>query len=181
MTKRTVIAGCILVLGAASGRLAMASHDPKFAKLPKEIQNIHCMDGDWHGPGKLDAGEVKAEVKVSISCHATSDGYGVSCQAKFAGMPGGDGAETDLFGYDPGQNKYHWFAVTSMGDTHDHVADVTKGNTIDWLYRGQQDGKPFEERVKFAFSEDGKRLEFRSDSTLGGAPAGTLSGTLTKK
>jgi len=181
MNKQNVIAGCILALGAASAGGAAASHDPKLAKLPKEIQNIHCLDGEWRGPGKLDAGEMKADVKVSLSCHPASDGYGVSCNARFAGMPGGDATETDLFGYDAGQNKYHWFSVTSMGDTHDHVADVNKGNTVEWVYRGQQEGKPFEERVKMVFGEDGKHLDFRSESTLGGAPAGTLSGSLAKK
>jgi hypothetical protein len=181
MTKLPMSLGLMGVVLASGAGLASAGQGAGLAKLPKEVQPMHCMVGEWRGTGTLEMGDTKGSVTVSMSCRATSSGYGVACDSRFKGMPGGDQTETDLFGFDPGQNKYHWFAVTSMGETHDHVADAPAANTLQWVYRGQQDGKALVEAIEMTMSEDGKRIDLHNDGTLDGARAWQLIGSVSKK
>ena len=56
--------------------------------------------------------------------------FGVGCTLTLKGIPGvAVYSESDMFGFDPGANKYHWYAVTNAGETHDHIADVPTANT----------------------------------------------------
>ena len=181
MLKRYVTWVAAAGILASSTELATASSDPKLANLPKEIQSMHCLVGTWRGSVKFRAGDIDADVKLNLSCQATSSNYGVKCEARFRGLPGGgERHETDLFGYDASRKQYHWFAVSDMGETHDHVAEIPSSPTIEWIYRGLQDGKPLEERIRMTFSEDGKQLQIQNDGTVGGAPAWTFAGTATK-
>src|SRR5678810_637065 len=99
---------------------AKGNADPK---LPKETQPMYCLVGQWksqNGIAVLDG--KKHKVDFTVSCAPTSGGMALLCTDKFDIEGIGHLEETDLFGYDPGQGRYHWFAVTQQGETHDHVA-----------------------------------------------------------
>jgi hypothetical protein len=174
-----------LGLGGLGGLLLAASAFAKDApdpKLPKEIKDMYCLVGQWQGDFQYEMGGAKGTAKATIGCTPTSSGYGLACKAHFSGLPGGSSAEeTDLFGFDPGARKYHWFSVTSMGETHDHVAELPTGPTIHWLYRGTSEGKPMEESISMTFSADEKRIDFTNDGTVGGQKAWSMKGPLLKK
>jgi hypothetical protein len=171
--------GGLGALMLAASALAKDAPDPK---LPKEIKDMYCLVGQWQGDFQYDIGGTQGITKASIGCTPTSSGYGLSCKAHFSGLPGGSTAdETDLFGFDPGARKYHWFSVTSMGEAHDHVAEPPTGSTIHWLYRGTAEGKPMEEAISMTFSADEKRIDFTNDGTVGGQKAWSLKGPMLKK
>jgi hypothetical protein len=171
----TTVSALLLASSAFAGR----APDPK---LPKEIKDMYCLVGQWRGDFQYEMGGAKGTAKASLDCSPTSSGYGLECKAHFSGLPGGASAdETDLFGFDPGARKYHWFSVTSMGETHDHVADIPSGPTIRWLYRGATEGKSMEEAITMTFSADEKRIDFRNDGTVGGQKAWSMSGPMLKK
>src|SRR5205085_774838 len=69
--------------------------------------------------------------------------------------------------------KYHWFAVTNAGETHDHLSEP-KGDTVDSIYNGLQDGKPLKEVIKMIFSDGAKALEVRSETFIDGKSASVL-------
>jgi hypothetical protein len=140
-----------------------------------------CLVGEWKGTGQLVMGDTKAELKLEMSCRWQSGGYGVACQSRFTGPPAiGTLEETDLFGFDPGTKKYHWYAVTSMGEVHDHVAEIPRSHAIDWLYTGSSDGKPTKETIRMEFSNDSKQLSFRSESFLNGTATAAFTGMVKK-
>src|SRR4051812_48783620 len=88
---------------------ALAAADP----LPKQVTDMECLIGTWKGSGTMTMGKDKAKVDVTWTCKRTSAQFGVLCSARFTGIPGlAAYEETDLFGYEPGSNTYHWFAVT---------------------------------------------------------------------
>ena len=63
------------------------------------------------------------------------------CSLEMTGAPGmGTYAETDLFGYEPNSDTFHWYSVTNAGETHDHVAKAGDGSKIQWVYTGSQEG-----------------------------------------
>jgi hypothetical protein len=170
--------GAVALALAAVGT-ARAGNPPP----PKETQGMSCLVGTWKGMGSMTMGKDKVDgVKLTWTCRPTSGQWGVACNAAFVGIPGMDKyEETDLFGYDPGSSKYHWFAVTNAGDTHDHVAGPAKGDTLEFVYNGVQEGKPFKEVIQMTFKgKNESMLDFRSESFLDGKSTSVLTGSAHK-
>jgi hypothetical protein len=181
-TKTTGILGAAVV-GAMvlGGGLALANKGSTNPSAPAEVQNMGCLVGEWKGTGQITMGDTKADLKLAISCKWQSGGYGVACQARFAGPPPiGTLEESDLFGFDAGARKYHWYAVTSTGEVHDHVADVVPGNVINWVYTGTQEQKPVKETIRMELGTDSKSMSFRTDVFVGGVAQVSFTGALKK-
>ncbi len=182
MKTTKMILGAAVATAVLGGGLALAGKSSGGAPgVPAEVSNMGCLVGEWKGTGQLVMGDSKADLKLSISCKWQSGGYGVACQARFAGPPAiGTLEETDLFGFDPGTRKYHWFAVTNTGETHDHVAEIPSGETIDWVFNGKQQDKPVKETIRMTFSKDSKQLDFKTESQVAGVTNAVFTGTLKK-
>lgn len=178
--KTVKIVMAIGALCGLSGAVWAKTHavDPK---LPKEVQPIHCLVGEWSGKATMKMGSDTSELGVTWTCQATSLGYGVACKARFTGMPGGVQEENDLFGFDPGARKYHWFSVTSLGETHDHVAEMPSGNTVQFVYDGVMEGKPLRETIRLTFNDDSTALQINNQGTIGGKAAWSMIGSASKK
>jgi len=142
--------------------------------VPKQVEKMECLVGAWKGGGSLVMGKDKAKLDVTVECKRTSARFGVLCTFHATGMPGMTLEETDLFGYEPNSDTYHWYAVTNAGETHDHVARPPSGERLDFQYTGVQEGKPMTETIAFDFSKDGKTLAVKSDTSVGGAVIATL-------
>ncbi len=120
--------------------------------LPKEVEGMDCLLGNWKGAGTMTIGRDKAKIDATYSCKRTGGDFGVLCNLRITGIPGVPVyEETDLMGYEPNSRTYHWFAVTNAGETHDHVAPFTDKNKIRFAYSGTQEGKPFKEVVDWEF------------------------------
>jgi hypothetical protein len=166
----------ILLTGLATA-LALAANPAMADAPPKEVTDMASLVGTWKGSGTLTMGTDRADVKITWTCQAVSGSWGVQCQARFTGMPGGAPyQETDLFGYEPGTRKYHWFSVTSMGETHDHVSDGLKENTIEFVHNGVRDGKPLKEVIRMTFGDKCKSFDLRSEMTVAGQVVAVLEG-----
>ncbi len=112
--------------------------------FPKPLSDLECLVGTWKGTGSFSAGKDKAALAATWSCQRTSARYGVLCTLRVTGVPGlAVYEETDLFGFEPNTNLYHWYSVTNAGETHDHVAKVPAGNDVEFVFDGTQEGKPF--------------------------------------
>jgi hypothetical protein len=91
--------------------------------LPKPVADMECLVGQWAGPGTVVSGKDTAKINATWSCKRTSAQYGVLCAFHVTGIPGlAAYDETDLMGYEPNSNTYHWYSVTNAGETHDNVA-----------------------------------------------------------
>jgi len=149
--------------------------------LPDEVQAMHCLVGEWKGDGSAEVGSEQAKLQFSLSCSPTSGGFGVQCKTHLRGLPGAATyEETDLFGFDPGRRKYHWFSVTNQGETHDHVADVSKTDTLRFVYDGVHEGKPMQEAITLKVAANHRDLEFSTTVSVGGQVTAQLSGRATK-
>ncbi len=159
-----------LLVSLACLPLAAAADPP-----PKQVTDMECLVGTWRGSGTMVMGKDKAKLEVTWTCKRTSAQFGVLCSARFTGFPGlGVYEETDLFGYEPSSNTYHWYAVTNGAETHDHVAKVPDGDKIEFVYNGTQEGKPFKEAITLEFAKDGKSLAAHVDMILAGQPIGAM-------
>jgi hypothetical protein len=163
MTMKKLLAFSLVALPAT----ALAG-DPK-PGLPPQVAVMECLVGNWKGTGTVAMGKDKAKVDLTWNCKRTPGDFGVLCALHATGIPGvASYDETDLMGYEPGSNTYHWFSVTNAGETHDHVAKATDGNQIRFVYTGTQDGKPFKEVIDMTFAKDGTSITGRAETFVAG-------------
>jgi len=168
---RTTLAALVLCAPA------LAAADP----LPKQVADMDCLVGSWKGDGTLVAGKDKARISATWSCARTSASYGVLCSLRVTGIPGLPVYdETDLLGYEPNSNTYHWYAVTNAGETHDHVAKPNTGNTIEFVYNATQEGKAYKEVIALEFGKDDKSIVGKSETFVAGLSSSVLKLSLHK-
>lgn len=138
--------------------------------LPKPVADMECLVGNWKATGTVQMGKDKVNINATWNCKRISGQFGVMCALKMTGVPGLKSyEETDMFGYEPGSNTYHWFSVTNAGETHDHVATIPDGNKIQFVYTGTQEGKAFKEVIDMEFSKDSKSIALRAETFLANA------------
>ena len=143
--------------------------------LPKQINELECLVGNWKATGTAVVGKDKANLEATWQCRRTSAKYGVLCNLRLTGMPGLPVyEETDLFGYEPNSDTYHWYSVTNAGETHDHVTKATAGNKVRFVYSGTQEGKPFQEVINMEFGKDAKSFSLRAETLLAGASTSVI-------
>ncbi|MFL5304668.1 MAG: DUF1579 family protein [Polyangia bacterium] len=171
-TKIGTAFAALVILAAGSGAGA--------APPPPETKDLARLVGSWKGTGSMAIGSDKADgIKVTWTCRAVSGGSGVACDAVMTGIPGVDRyEETDLFGYDPGTGKLHWFAVTNAGETHDHVGGPWNGQSAQFVYTGVQDRKPLKEILDLSFK--GGSVDIHAQTFLDGKLASVLHATARK-
>jgi hypothetical protein len=166
----------ILILSALLAPLVAAA-DP----LPKPVEGMECLVGSWKGSGTVSMGNGKAKIDATWTCKRVSAKWGVMCTFHVTGIPGVAAyEETDLMGYEPNTNTFHWYAVTSAGETHDHVAQATDGNKQQFIFTGTQEGKPFKEVIDLEIGKDEKSATGRAETFVGGASTSVLELKLRK-
>jgi len=149
--------------------------------LPKPVSDLGCVVGNWKGSGTFQAGTERAKIKATWNCKRTSAEFGVTCVFSVTGIPGvARYEETDLFGFEPNTRQYHWYSVTNAGETHDHVAQIPTGNSVQFVFNGVQDGKPLQETIDLVFSDDSKSASGRAETFVGGESTSVLELQLKK-
>jgi hypothetical protein len=144
---------------------------------PNSASALQRLIGNWRGPGSMAVGAENTKIHASWSCKNTSAKFGVLCSFKVTGIPGVPVYdETDLIGYEPNTDTFHWYAVTNAGETHDHVASH---QPLEFVFEGSQGGKPLKEVIRLSFAADGT-LEGHAETFVAGQSASVLSLQLRK-
>lgn len=156
---------------------AVASAEP----LPKPVADLDCLVASWKGVGTVSMGADKAKLTATWDCKRTAAKFGVACVLRIVGIPGLPVyEETDLIGYEPNTNTYHWYSVTNAGETHDHVAKVPASDSAQFVFNGVQEGKPFKEVIDFTFSNESKNLKVKAETFVAGASTSVMDVALRK-
>lgn len=177
------IALATLALAATATPAPALAKDAPAPELPRQIQAMYRLAGDWSTKtGQMTIDGKKHVVALAISCAPAAGGVAIACQAHFDVEGLGHFEESDLFGYDAGEDRYHWYAVDQFGDTHDHVAlPPADGQPLVFAYSGVVEGKPVHEVISFVFDPGGAKIDFHLDQIVDGKPAGRFTATMTKK
>jgi hypothetical protein len=160
--------------------LAITTSIASADSLPKEVENMDCLLGNWKGSGTMQMGKDKAKLDATYTCKKTGGDFGILCNLRITGIPGMAAyEETDLMGYEPNTKTYHWFSVTNAGETHDHAAPYTESNKIRFTYNGKQEGKPFKEIADWEFSGGSKTekpnaVKVRGETFVGNASTSVI-------
>jgi hypothetical protein len=173
ITVKTQIALAVLTLLAAHGVYAEPARQ---APQPTDMQPYYALLGNWHGTAKLvQAGQAAIPLQAEYSCQKASEGWAVSCSFNATGANDMVMSETDLFGVDPASKQGHWYAVTNMGEVHDHLASWTDSKTMVADYEWTEEGKTMHEHISFIF-KSAKSMEFTTQVTADKQVAAEFNG-----
>src|SRR5215467_12841188 len=104
--RRDIMSKLLVIASLLVPAIALAD------KLPPPVAGMDCLLGTWRGSGSLTMGKDKAKIDATWTCKRTPGDFGVVCNFHVTGIPGGGSyEETDLMGYEPNTNTYHWFSV----------------------------------------------------------------------
>jgi hypothetical protein len=147
------------------------------ADLPQPVLDLQRLVGDWSGRGTLATAEGELPLQASWRCRRTSARFGVACNLHVTGIPGLTSyEETDLFGYEPNTDSYHWYSVTNAGETHDHVA---QREPREFKFEGTRAGQPLTESIQLSF--EGARVRGRAETFVAGVSVSVLSLALERR
>jgi hypothetical protein len=170
--------GIVWVLAAGLLSVSIGAARAEESGVPAEAKRFQMLVGKWKGSGTLVDGGKPIKLSLSLGCSRAAAGWGVTCAMRGKGK-GVELHENDLMGVDPVTGIGHWFAVTNMGETHDHHVKWIDERTFQGRYGWRQDGKSLEENITVQ-SHGGNGVEFRSVVTADGAEVGSFSGKLAR-
>ncbi len=116
-------------------------------KLPEPVKRLWKLVGKWKASGEIHQDNQRYPVEGEFKASFVAGGFGVEAKSDFDIEGIGKYEDLETYGYDPGPNQYHLYAVTNEGHTHDHVGDALPEEILDLRYRGMQEGKPYREDV----------------------------------
>jgi len=170
---RTVLvlaAACTAAVGVATATATEKAPAPAAARF-------YPLVGKWTGTGALGApGQPATKLSLHYQCRKVSAGAAVLCELRADGKDMRV-RETDLFGVDPATGKGRWYAVTNMGETHDHAADWPDPKTMKAQLAWTQEGKRMEENITLRLVST-RAMEFHSIVTQDGKEVGSFTGRL---
>jgi hypothetical protein len=113
------------------------------------------------------------------TCASTAAGWGITCNLSVSGLPGGGTLEVaQLWGFNTGDGLFHFYAVTNMGEVHDHFGGMQDGLMV-LEHQGPMNGQLFNERIEAQISDT--QIVFHVTPLLGAQPQGVFDVTLTRQ
>ncbi|OFW59891.1 MAG: hypothetical protein A2V52_06625 [Actinobacteria bacterium RBG_19FT_COMBO_54_7] len=129
--------------------------DGKRIELPEKAKVLHKLIGEWKmtAVGHMGDQEMKANGAWSVS--ATAGGFGTTGRQSMLDPEGNpEYLATDLWGYDPASDEYHYFYVDNFAEAHDLSGSLVHPDKMELVYEGRQDGKKYVELAEVDFVND---------------------------
>jgi len=158
------------------GHLAIADET---SGAPEQTRNFYQLVGNWHGKGEMtQTGNKPLPLAMKMKCKKISAGYGISCE-NTASNKEMKMEESDMMGFNPVDGSSHWYAITNMGEVHDHIVDWKSPNEMHAHINFKQDGADMEENITMKILSKNK-MEFISVVSAGGQEVANFRGSLQK-
>lgn len=145
--------------------------------IPKPAAaSFYPLIGKWHGQGEIkESGKAPAKMTLTLNCRKVAAGWAVACSmtAKNKKL---SISESDLMGVDAATGEAHWYAITNMGETHDHLVNWINAKTMHAHYSWEQDGKKMFEEITFNINK--RSMSFHSIVTTEGQTTGEFTGNV---
>jgi hypothetical protein len=129
--------------------------DGKRIEFPEKARLLHKMLGDWK---MTSTGHMMGQGVSGTGswCEAlTAGGFAINGRQRMFG-PDGEIAyrATDLWGYDPANDEFHYLYVDNAAQAHELKGHLVETNKLELQYRGLQDGKDYVEDAEVDFVSD---------------------------
>jgi len=158
MNRRMVALMGVVLVPALAG-VAVAKGPPKKAPAPKveappvppEVtRTVDAFVGRWRFDGSLTPPGAKESLKAKFlfTCRKAAGGRAAACDftARFPGMSPME--ETQVWAFNPEDQKVHLVAVNTSGEVHDHQGAWKDEQTLEFEpLKTTDDGKPVEDSL----------------------------------
>jgi len=168
----TLLAVLALTLGYIPGALAADQQ----TDTPEILKTAMRLEGRWQANAKLSMGDQTHSFVYTLHFRKTAGGAALSMDEHADVAEIGKLFGSNLIGFDPYENRLHWFSVDNFGTTHDHIGQLVGPSHLRLTHQSQREGKPFHEFVWRAANEISAKLV----ATLGGQVVETLEGKFTR-
>ena len=151
------------------------------AEQPEEREALLRWLGTWEAAYQVvfSDGEVHPGA-MTVVATPMANGQGVHMDAKGTVTDLEDWEAHALWGYDAESGEVHWFAVSSMGEVHDHAGVWKDENTLALEWRGVEEGEAAVEHTTFRWNSPSE-VAMETILTVGGKLSHTLKGTWTRQ
>lgn len=136
--------------------------------IPDGAIELRRFLGTWSMNGTLAVEGSPLAMFGTVEVTSAAAGWGVEVllDAEIAQLGGYH--EINIFGFNAETGMVHIYSITNTGAVHDHPATWVTPDTLEFEYRGTQDGKPYVESGRAEFlSPD--RLHLTSAERVDGA------------
>lgn len=149
-------------------------------ETPQILKQVFSLEGNWESNATLKMGADIFNFIYNFQFKKLFNGQGLMLEER-GEIPGvGKLEAANIIGFNPYDEKLHWFTVDNMGTTHDHIGELVTPTHLKLSHKSEKEEKEFIESIDIKWVNDN---EFRAElvATLGGEIEEELTGTFHRK
>ena len=131
------------------------------------VSNLKKLTGDWVANATLTIDGKPHKIEYHLSGHEIAAGSGIYVDEWFTDKELGTLRGGNMIGYNPYDDRIHWYSVDNQGTTHEHIGTWTAPDHLVVEHDSTRDGKSYVEKLDVVVRSAGE-LDFHPVGTLGG-------------
>jgi hypothetical protein len=165
----------IALIAFALGYIPAGSAAEEQSDTPEILKTAMKLEGRWRANARLALGEQTHAFVYTLHFRKTAGGNALTMDEHAEVKEVGELFGANLIGFDPYENRLHWFSVDNFGTTHDHIGQLIAPGHLRLTHESRREGKPFREEIDFVW-RTADEVNARLVATLGGDVVETLEG-----
>ncbi len=161
-------------------RAALAKMAPNMSKVPAPVQNLMKFMGRWVGDIAVVTDGKTNKVEYHLVGRGTAGGYGIYLDESFRDSTLGDLKGSNLVGWDPNDEKIHWYSVDNQGTTHEHTGNWKGSDSLYLDHSSTRKGKAYKEKISLIFKGK-EEIQFSLVATLDGKESEKATGVFVRE
>lgn len=162
-------------------RMNAAAHSSSAnSNAPVAVKNLMKFNGRWVGNVTIVTEGKTHKVEYRLIGRSTAGGYGLYLDESFRDSLLGDMKASNLVGYDPNDEKIHWYSVDNHGSTHDHTGSWKSPDSLFMEHNGVRKGKSYQEKISVIF-KGREEVQLSLVATLDGKESQKISGVFQRE
>lgn len=147
---------------------------------PEILKRVLSLEGKWEGKATMQIGGKTYHFQYFMHFRKMADGNGLYMDEHATIPDVGKLFVGNIIGFDPFEQKLHWFSADNFGTTHDHIGKLIDKNHLRLVHESQREGKTYREEIDFVWKSP-KEIYAKLIGTLDGQTEEILEGTLVRK
>ncbi|MES2620806.1 MAG: hypothetical protein V4615_08135 [Bacteroidota bacterium] len=150
------------------------------SNAPAAVKNLMKFNGRWVGNVTIVTEGKTHKVEYRLIGRSTAGGYGLYLDESFRDSTLGEMKASNLVGYDPNDEKIHWYSVDNHGSTHDHTGSWKSPDSLFMEHSGVRKGKTYQEKISVIFKGK-EEVQLSLVATLDGKESEKISGVFQRE
>lgn len=118
---------------------------------PEILKRVLSLEGNWEAKASMQMGGKSYSFRYSMRFRKMADGNGLYMDETASIPDVGKLVGGNIIGFDPYEQKLHWFSVDNLGTTHDHIGELVDKDRLRLVHESQREGKAYREEIDFVW------------------------------